>query len=60
MLLDKAVRCDEPMKRSKEKCLRRTETGMTYRWKCTGKCEECICCLIKQDDGTWLHVKKRK
>lgn len=54
------VRCDEPMRRSKEKCDRLTPMKLRYRWKCTSKCEECVCGLIKQEDGTWVHVKKRK
>ncbi len=34
-------RCDEAMRRSKEKC--RTPSG--YKWKCTGECKTCICCI---------------
>lgn len=44
-------RCDEPMKRSKEKC--RRPSGK--RWKCDGNCKQCICCLIMADDGTEHH-----
>ena len=54
------VRCDEQMKRSKEKCWIYTGTGKRYRWRCTKKCGECICGLIKLEDGTWMHNKIRK
>ena len=40
-------RCDEPMRRSKEK---------THRWKCTGKCKTCICCITIDQEGNEEHV----
>ena len=40
-------RCDEPMRRSKEK---------THRWKCTGKCKTCICGITIDQEGNEEHV----
>ena len=45
-------RCDEAMRRSKEKCY----TQYWERWKCTGECKECICCIVKDDHGGEKHI----
>lgn len=52
------VRCDEQMKRSKERCMTITPTGKRYRWRCTGECSQCICAMVKQEDGTWMHIRR--
>lgn len=44
-------RCDESMKRSKEKCI----TPLYTRWKCNNDCKTCICCIYKINDGTEHH-----
>ena len=49
-------RCDKPMRRSKEQGYIRAGV----HWKCTSKCNECICGLIQQEDGTWKHVRISK
>ena len=49
-------RCDEAMKRSKEKCF----TPNHRRWKCTGECKTCICCLETIEDGTERHLPYRR
>lgn len=50
------IRCDEPMKRSKEKPVPYIGTP----WRCTGQCATCICGLHKNDDGTWEHTPYKK
>ena len=50
------VRCDKPMRRSKEKT-RMIEAFNIPKWKCTGKCYNCICGIVKDEDGTETHVK---
>ena len=45
-------RCDEPMKRSKEKCY----TPFRMKWKCTGECRSCICCIVKDNYGGERHI----
>ena len=49
------IKCDESMRRSKERCW----TPNNRRWRCTGECKECHCALFKKDDGTWEHLKIR-
>ena len=44
-------RCDEAMRRSKEKGFR----APGIRWRCDGECKECICCIVKSDDGNERH-----
>lgn len=44
------------MRRSKEKGF----ITPGRRWKCTGECRECICCLVKSEDGNWEHVDLRR
>ncbi|MDT3386259.1 MAG: hypothetical protein LIR46_00605 [Bacteroidota bacterium] len=39
------------MKRSKEKCY----TPFNIRWRCNNDCANCICGMVKQYDGTWVH-----
>ena len=45
-------RCDEPMRRRKEKL----NTPFHRSWKCTNKCTECICCIVTLSDGTEQHL----
>lgn len=45
-------RCDEPMKRSKERC--RKPNG--ERWECTGDCKNCICCIYMTQYFREHHV----
>ena len=45
-------RCDEQMKRSKEKCM----TQHWKPWKCTGECKACICCILKDEYGGERHI----
>ena len=46
------IRCDESMRRSKERCY----TPFHTRWRCTGECKACICGLRKTQTGDWEHV----
>lgn len=46
-----SIRCDVPMRKSKERC--RRPSGK--RWRCDKECRKCICCLIKSADGTERH-----
>ena len=48
-------RCDEPMRRSKERC----NTPFHTRWKCTGNCAGCICCIEKDENGNERHSNNR-
>lgn len=50
------MRCDESMKRSKERC----QTKDKESWRCTKDCEHCICAMFKQADGTERHRKVEK
>ena len=45
-------RCDEPMRRSKEKC----NTPYHKRWKCNEDCKNCICCIQMDEQGNESHV----
>lgn len=47
------IKCDEAMRRSKERCF----IPFGRRWRCTTNCQECICAMFKQEDGTWIHKK---
>ena len=47
----KNYRCDEAMKQSKEKC----NTPFNTEWRCTGKCQNCICCIEKDAYGQERH-----
>ena len=47
------IRCDESMRKSKERCY----IPFGRRWRCSTNCQECICALFQQDDGTWTHKK---
>lgn len=49
-------RCDVPMKRSKEHGYIRAGV----RWRCTGECKTCICCLVKDDSGEEHHIGGNK
>ena len=48
-------RCDKPMRKSKERC----NTPYYTRWKCKAKCDECICCIEKDENGMERHVSNR-
>lgn len=50
-------RCDKAMKRSKERCF--IPSIGRERWRCTGECRSCICCLETLEDGTERHVSLR-
>lgn len=45
-------RCDEPMRRSKEKCI----TPFYRPWRCTEDCRNCFCCIQMDENGTESHV----
>lgn len=45
-------RCDEPMRRSKEKCV----TPARRPWRCKSDCKNCICCIWMDENGTEQHV----
>ena len=49
-------RCDKAMRRSKEKGF----TPYYKKWKCTGECKNCICCLERIEDGTERHFPYRR
>ena len=49
------VRCDVPMRRSKERTSGIDEFGMGG-WKCTGRCVQCICGIVMDKYGTERHV----
>lgn len=48
-------KCDKAMRRSKERGL----TPLYTRWRCTGDCTSCICALVKQEDGIFIHTPVR-
>ena len=54
------IRCDKPMRRSKESAGRSKWSDDIRRFRCKGECNECICGMIKLKDGTWEHVQVRK
>lgn len=45
-------RCDIPMRRSKERCW----TPFDKRWRCTGDCTNCLCCIYMDENGNEHHV----
>lgn len=47
------IKCDEAMRRSKEKCW----TPEGRKWRCTGECKQCPCAMHKQYDASWVHTK---
>ena len=49
------VRCDVPMRRSKERTSGIDEFGISG-WKCTGRCTNCMCGIIMDKYGTERHV----
>ena len=54
------IKCDEAMRRSKERCFVPVEVGESLyvkRWKCNKDCENCHCALHKKNDGTWEHTR---
>lgn len=53
------IKCDEPMRRSKERAKVAYDIGADD-WKCKGKCDSCICAMHKNEDGTWTHTKYEK
>lgn len=46
-------RCDEAMKRSKERGYMNEGGG---HWHCPQDCLNCFCCLVTLDDGRECHV----
>ena len=56
------IRCDKPMRRSKESAGRSKWSDDIRRFRCKGKdnCDQCICGMIKLKDGTWEHVRITK
>lgn len=53
------IRCDEPMRRSKEHTRSWTVYGIP-KWRCTGECERCICGMKQDDKGIWEHNEGSK
>ena len=49
------VRCDTSMRRSKEHTSGIDEFGIS-RWRCKGKCTNCICGIITDKYGNDSHV----
>lgn len=47
----KSRRCDEPMRRSKERGYIRPGV----HWQCTGQCKNCICSIYKTNNGVEHH-----
>lgn len=54
MLKTKEYRCDEAMRRSKEKARAVTLHGYP-KWKCRSECQNCVCGMVKLSNGTWEH-----
>lgn len=52
-----SIRCDKPMRRSKERAGRYGEQGDMRGFECTGRCYACICGMVKLQDGTWEHIR---
>lgn len=48
-------KCDKAMRRSKERGL----TPFYTRWRCTGDCRNCVCSMVKQVDGIYIHTPLR-
>ena len=57
MLKTKEYRCDEAMRRSKEKARAVTPFGFP-KWRCTGECRACVCGMVKLSSGNWVHNGK--
>lgn len=53
------IKCDEPMKRSKERATPFWEMR-SVKWECNGRCEQCVCGMKKNKDGNWIHNKLGK
>ena len=49
-------RCDEPMRRSKERCI----TPAYRKWKCSEDCRNCICCIQMDENGNEEKLKKKE
>lgn len=49
------IRCDEPMRKSKEQA-RSWEVYGIPKWRCTRDCERCICGMkLDRHSGAWEH-----
>ena len=48
------IRCDEAMRRSKERAKEIAEFGIP-KWRCRGDCSNCICGIVTRRDGTEHH-----
>lgn len=44
-------KCDQSMRRSKERCI----TPNLRRWKCTEDCKNCVCGMYQTQEGDWHH-----
>ena len=51
-----SVRCDKPMRKSKEKGYELRGDGTQTHWRCKGDCYNCHCGIIRGEDGTEHHV----
>lgn len=51
-------RCDKAMRRSKERCYQPMIFSSERRkWKCTEDCRNCICAIVREDNGIEHHVR---
>ena len=46
------IRCDIPMRRSKERCV----TPRRTPWRCTLMCRDCPCAIIKEQNEEERHI----
>lgn len=49
------IRCDEPMKRSKERNSRWYRVLGVQKWKCDNDCKRCICGMTMNSKCEWEH-----
>lgn len=49
------IRCDEAMRRSKEKNSRWYRAIGVQKWKCDHNCERCICGMKMNGKAEWEH-----
>ncbi len=49
------IRCDEAMRRSKEKNSRWYRAIGIQKWKCDHNCERCICGMKMNGKAEWEH-----
>lgn len=53
------IRCDEPMRRSKERASKNLIAGVP-QFRCTKKCDTCICGLRQGYNAVWEHINGGK